>query len=232
MTVRFSAGSVTVLPKTAQINQTLDTDSARETLLEITRELVSGSGVKSGYLRLHLDKDSPTLSRGGGHVRSGYSAARSLVEQLVHTAYGENSPAAASLQTYLNGRTKIGTRSLVKLVAAMAAQRVDVVTVQARRVDTRGPYTCSLLSLRIMLSCRRASLPFCGLRLGIYQCKLAMGSAPACAYVDHGVQRIIRYLVCGSPPSRGPYPASVRAASSTASRLDDCRRSQFAETEG
>ena len=122
MTVRFSAGSVTVLPKTAQINQTLDTDSARETLLEITRELVSGSGVKSGYLRLHLDKDSPTLSRGGGHVRSGYSAARSLVEQLVHTAYGENSPAAASLQTYLNGRTKIGTRSLVKLVAAMEGE--------------------------------------------------------------------------------------------------------------
>jgi hypothetical protein len=100
----------------------LDADGARQTLLEITRELVSGNGVKSGYLRLHLDKDSPTLSRGGGHVRSGYSAARSLVEQLVHTAYGENSPAAASLQTYLNGRTKIGTRSLVKLVAAMEGE--------------------------------------------------------------------------------------------------------------
>ncbi len=122
MTVRFGAGSVTVLPKAAQINQPLDADGARHTLLEITRELVSSSGVKSGYLRLHLDKDSPTLSRGGGHVRSGYSAARSLVEQLVHTAYGENSPAAASLQTYLNGRTKIGTRSLVKLVAAMEGE--------------------------------------------------------------------------------------------------------------
>lgn len=119
MTVRLNAGSVTVLPKAAQINQPLDADGARHTLREITRELVSNSGVKSGYLRLHLDKDSPTLSRGGGHVRSGYSAARSLVEQLVHTAYGKDSPAAASLQTYLNGRTKIGTRSLVKLVAAM-----------------------------------------------------------------------------------------------------------------
>jgi hypothetical protein len=120
--VQFNPGSVSVLPKTARINEDLNADGARETLRQITRELVSGNGVKSGYLRLHVDKDSPTLSRGGGHVRSGYSAAQSLVEQLVETAYGKDSDAANSLRTYLNGRTKVGTRSLVKLVAAMEGE--------------------------------------------------------------------------------------------------------------
>lgn len=120
MPIQLKPNSLTIqATKTVSLSEPIGAQEARQMLRDIATHLTSGDSVKSGYLRLDVAKGAPILSRGGGHVRSGYSAARSLVEQLVRSAYGDDSPAATSLQTYLNGRTKVGTRGLVKLVAVM-----------------------------------------------------------------------------------------------------------------
>jgi hypothetical protein len=139
MTIQFQQGFLTIQrDKSAQLTQPLDAQQARQDLLRITRDLVSGNSIKSGYLRLHVDGTTPQISTGSGTFRSGYSAASSLVKQLVHSAYGEHSEAAQSLDNYLEKSHKIGTRSLIKLMVAMESQQADAQDLaQIRQVRSR-----------------------------------------------------------------------------------------------
>lgn len=92
---------------------------AKDQLYQIAQNLIDKHGnVKTGKLRLRKDGDALKLTR--GRWGSGYSASSALIKKLVGTAYGESSKAYTSLETYLAERgNKVGTRSLVKLVAAM-----------------------------------------------------------------------------------------------------------------
>ena len=117
--MKLSPQFVTFIPasKSAATTDQVGKTEARKQLVEIAATLVKGDTVKSGFLRLHGSQDKPEL--GHGRWSSGYTAASRLVSDLVGKAYGTDSQVARDLQTYLQGRDKVGVKSFLKLVKAM-----------------------------------------------------------------------------------------------------------------
>jgi hypothetical protein len=114
--------------KTTRLQDEVSAQAAKDKLVEIAGNLIKKDGsIKSGYLRLHASRDSGhSLSRGGGHFRTGYSAAGSLIRELVERAYGPDSPAAKSLDAYQSRGSKITTRGLVKLIATLEGEASEL----------------------------------------------------------------------------------------------------------
>jgi hypothetical protein len=104
--------------KTASSTDEVGQAQARGQLLGMAVTLTSGGSAKSGFLRLRAgDKTGPDLSN--GRWGSGSTAAASLVKDLVHKAYGADSPIAKNFDAYLQKREKVGVKSFLKLVKAM-----------------------------------------------------------------------------------------------------------------
>ena len=104
---------------------TLSKEQANELLTVLARDsLTSGGNIKSGYFRVLTDKNGHITEIGRSSVRSkGRAAATDLIKALTEKACGADSAAMDALNDYLDkSGQKVGSKSLVKLVGARAAQ--------------------------------------------------------------------------------------------------------------
>ena len=127
------------------LSSTVDTDQARNVLLQVRSDLVGKNGaIKSGYLRIHNNKEVEgasnkevedarqdfltTQGRYSGSKRDKVEA-KEFITELVNKAYGDLEPSAQnelkqSLDNYF-GETgdRFGTHSFVKLINALESRR-------------------------------------------------------------------------------------------------------------
>ena len=103
----------------------LKAEDARQLLSAMAKDsLNAGGNVKSGYFRVLTDKDGNITEIGRSSMSSkGRDKATDLIKALVAKAFGEGSAEQKLLTTYLEtSGDKVGSKSLVKLIAAKSIQ--------------------------------------------------------------------------------------------------------------